>query len=208
MHQMLAEGFVLTGGRSSRFGSDKALHVVDGLPMALHVARALRTCTRSVTLVGDPGRHASLGLPVVPDRIADAGPLGGIVTALSGAESPWILVVACDMPQLTAPPLQRLLRAASSSQAAAVLPRTPDLRIQPLCAAYSKHSYGPLRNALRSGIRKVMEAVERIAWEPLDYRDAGPFANVNRLTDLAGLGRNRPLSTSSRRRGARGRRGY
>ncbi len=187
MRPVLAEGYVLTGGKSSRFGADKALHPVAGRPMALHVADALRSCTRSVTVVGDPCRHAPLGLPVIPDRMAGAGPLAGIVTALASAGTPWILVAACDMPRLTAAPLRNLLRAALASDAAALLPRTPDRRLQPLCAAYSKQAYGPLSNALQTGTRKVMDAVEQVAWEALDVSDGRPFANVNRLADLAAL---------------------
>lgn len=190
---MVAEGYVLTGGKSSRFGADKALHAVDGRPMALHVVDALRSCTQSVTVVGDPDRHAPLGLPVIPDRIAGAGPLAGIVTALASAGTSWIIVAACDMPRLTAAPLRQLLRAAFASEAAAVLPRTPDRRLQPLCAAYSKEAYRPLSKALQGGVWKVIDAVEQISWEPLDLSDGRPFANVNRLADLAALDRARPI---------------
>ena len=37
-----APGFILAGGRSSRFGAEKACHPVEGIPMALRVAAAMR----------------------------------------------------------------------------------------------------------------------------------------------------------------------
>lgn len=188
MRWMRVEGYVLIGGRSSRFGSDKALYTVNGRAMALHVADALRGIADSVTLVGDPGRYGLLGLPVVPDRFPGAGPLGGIVTALANASSPWILVVACDMPKLSDAPLASLLDPAARSNVRAVLPRTRDGRLQPLCAAYARTALGPLADALHSGTRKVMEAVQTVPWRAIEMGDSAPFVNINRPSDLIGLG--------------------
>lgn len=187
MRWMRVEGYVLIGGRSSRFGSDKALHNVRGRAMALHVADALLDLAESVTLVGDPTRYGPLGLDVIPDRFPGAGPLGGIVTALAEASSPWILVAACDMPRLSPGPLASLLDPAARSEVRAVVPRTPDGRLQPLCAAYAKSAFGPLATALEGGTRKVMEAVRTLEWREIEMDDAAPFANVNRPIDLADL---------------------
>ncbi len=155
--------------------------------MALHVADALRELAVPVTLVGDPDKYRSLGLPVIPDQISGAGPLGGIVAALANAGSPWILIVACDMPKLSAAPLASLLDLAVRSNVRAILPRTPDGRLQPLCAAYSKTALDPLASALRGGTRKVTEAIQNISWRALDMDDATPFVNVNRPSDLTAL---------------------
>lgn len=187
MRAMRVEGYVLTGGRSSRFGSDKALHLVGGRAMALHVADALRSLADPVTLVGDPDRYGSLGLPVIPDQMAGAGPLAGIVSALANASTPWVLVAACDMPKLSAAPLASLLAAAVQSNVWAVLPRTPDGRLQPLCAAYAKAALDPLSSALQGGTRKVTDAIQSLSWRALDMDDASPFANVNRRSDLTAL---------------------
>ncbi len=182
-----AEGFILTGGQSSRFGSDKALHHFRGRPMAMHVAAALRSCTTTVTVVGDPGRHAALGLPVIQDQAPGMGPLAGIVTALRTARTRWALIAACDMPFLTPEPLSQLLAAAAQSSSAAVVARTPDRRLQPLCAAYAKPACEPFAAALRNGSRKVMDAVQLVAWEALDLADGRPLTNINRLGDISSL---------------------
>lgn len=157
--------------------------------MALHVVHALGELASRVTLVGDPARHGSLGLPIIPDVTPGAGPLGGIVTALSDAERPWVLIVACDLPNLSAGPLAPLLEIASDSDLRAVLPRTPDGRLQPLCAAYAKEALGPLETALRNGTRKVTDALRGLPWRAVDVEDAAPFTNVNRPSDLETLRR-------------------
>ena len=191
MRAVRVDGYVLTGGLSSRFGSDKALHVVGGQAMALQVAHALGELASRVTLVGDPARHGALGLRVIPDVIPGAGPLGGIVAALADAERQWILIVACDLPNVSAAPLETLLRFASDSDVRAVVPRTPDGRLQPLCAAYAKEAQGPLEAALRNGTRKVTDALRDLHWRAVDMEDAGPFTNVNRPSDLESLRRTR-----------------
>lgn len=185
MSSVQAEGFILTGGLSSRFGSDKALYPFRGRPMATHVAAALRPCTTTVTLVGDPARHAALGLPVVKDQVPGMGPLAGIVTALRTARTRWTLIVACDMPFLTPKPLSQLLAAAARSSSSAIVARTPDRHLQPLCAAYAKPAREPFAAALHNGSRKVMDAVRLVAWEALDLADGRPLTNINRLEDLA-----------------------
>ena len=180
-------GYVLTGGRSSRFGSDKALYRFRGKPMALWVAEAVLTHVPSVTLVGNPDLHSSLGIPVIPDQLPGAGPLGGIVAALTHANCQWCLIAACDMPMVARAPLAALIGKTAGSNGKAILPRTPDGRVQPLCAIYSTLALAPLEDALLSGVRKVTEALEGLDWEAFDVDSPTPFANINQVRDMQSL---------------------
>ncbi len=182
-----AEAFILVGGHSSRFGSDKALFEIDGRAMVLHVADALRPHLATVTLVGQSTEYQDLGFPLIPDTVAGAGPLGGIVSALQHASAPRCLVVGCDMPLLASAPLALLLKEATSADVEAVIPRTPDGRLQPLCAVYAKRAQGPLSRALRAGERKITDALEWVNWKPLPVDDPTPFSNINRMSDLKSL---------------------
>ena len=101
-------GWVLTGGRSSRMGRDKALIELEGRPLALRVADSIAGVCGTVTLVGDPANYGPLGLPGVPDLHPDQGPLAGIEAALSATEADWNLIVACDMPALNPASLEAL----------------------------------------------------------------------------------------------------
>ena len=181
------EGYVLAGGNSSRFGSDKATHPVDGKPMALWVAEALSRYAAPITLVGTRELHAGLGLPLIQDSVVGAGPLAGIVTALANAHKPWCLIAACDMPWLGSAPLDSLVRKAGRATSQAILVQTPDGRVQPLCALYARAAHEPLNRALGMGIRKVTDALDGIAWEVLKVNDSPPFTNVNRVKDLTAL---------------------
>ena len=181
------EGYVLAGGKSSRFGPDKATHLVEGKPMAHWVAEALSRYASPITLVGKRELHAGLGLPLIQDCVVGAGPLAGIVTALANAHKPWCLIAACDMPRLDLAPLDALVRMAGRTKSQAILIQTPDGQVQPLCALYARAAHEPLNRALSKGVRKVTDALNGISWEVLEVSDTPAFTNVNRPEDLATL---------------------
>lgn len=156
--------------------------------MALQVAEALAGRLRAVTLVGDPDLYAVLGMPVIADRIERAGPLAGIVAALHHSPQRWCIVAACDMPFVSAGLVDQLLGAAGGDSVDAIVPQTPDGRLQPLFAAYAKSGLAPLEHALLRGTRKVTDALECVSWAKLPVDDARPFANVNRPSDLSATG--------------------
>ncbi|MDT7533497.1 molybdenum cofactor guanylyltransferase [Sphingobium sp. SA2] len=88
-------GAVLAGGRSSRFGSDKALaQMPDGRTLIDHAIAGLTPHVAQVVICGRAG-----GLP---DRPApDMGPLGGLNAALHHAQNhgfAGVLTTGCDMP--------------------------------------------------------------------------------------------------------------
>ncbi len=75
-------GAVIAGGRSRRFGSDKALAQVGGAMLLDHIVAALRPQVDELIICG---RHWPR-LRSVPDRpCSDLGPLGGISAALHDA---------------------------------------------------------------------------------------------------------------------------
>jgi molybdopterin-guanine dinucleotide biosynthesis protein A len=184
-------GYVLTGGRSSRFGRNKAFVDVDGRPMAVHVAERIRSVIDSVALVGPATAYADLGLRVIEDSVDGFGPVAGILAAVEDSAAPWVLVVACDLPNIRPQFLEMLFRRAESSSVDAVIPLATDGRKQPLCAVYSKSMVEPLRQAVKGGVAKVTTAISGAALAyllPSEYATLDPsgemLLNVNRPDDL------------------------
>lgn len=167
------------GGKSSRMGRDKALLPFHGGTLAGHVAAAAAGAAGSVALIGDPQKYGCLGYPVYPDRTPGAGPLGGIETALVLTAAEWNLVLACDMPAVSAGFLRSLLEAAESSGQDVLLPAGPSGRPEPLCAVYHRRCRAALRSALDSGIRKVVEACAGLRTATLTVADPACFENLN-----------------------------
>jgi molybdopterin-guanine dinucleotide biosynthesis protein A len=172
-------------------GEDKASLVVDGERLASRVAGVLQAVA-DLTIVasGDGRRLMWLGLPQVADIEQGEGPLAGLVPGLEAATTPYVAVVAVDMPNASAPVFRLLAERASGHDAA--VPRTED-GVQPLHAVYATAAAARLRASFEGGVRSVRQAlgaldlvvVEPAEWSGVD--PAGRFAvNINRPGDLPG----------------------
>ncbi|MEX2262592.1 MAG: molybdenum cofactor guanylyltransferase [Bryobacteraceae bacterium] len=171
-------GFVLVGGRSSRMGRDKALLRYKETTLVKHVAHVVLEAAGSVVLVGRPERYGDLQLPVIADTWEDAGPLGGIHAALKSTTAEWNLIVACDMPALTAPFLRGLL-AGLEAAPDILMPVGPSGKPEPLCAVYHRRSFAAMDAALQKGLRRITEAIAGLVVRYQPCADGSPFANLN-----------------------------
>jgi molybdopterin-guanine dinucleotide biosynthesis protein A len=128
---------ILAGGRASRFGGrDKSALVIEGQPILDRQLAALARVADDVMLVVSEETPAPRAdVRVVRDRVTASGPLGGLDAALAAARHDAIVLLACDMPFVTARLLGHLL--ALTPDADAVVPRT-ERGYHPLCAAYTR----------------------------------------------------------------------
>lgn len=103
---------ILAGGQSRRMGTDKALlRLVPGGPTLVErTIAAVGAVAAETFLVANDRRLDALGhgLRTVPDAFPGTGALGGIYSAVAAARHTHCLVVACDMPFLSAPLLMAL----------------------------------------------------------------------------------------------------
>ena len=176
---MRCAGFVLAGGRSSRMGRDKALLPFQHRTLIEHIAAQVHQAAGSATLIGDPARYSHFGYPVIGDIFPGRGPLSGIHAALTASTAGWNLIVACDMPQLTAEFLTRLIERAASGSAHAVLPAGPGGLPEPLCAVYSRSIADTLTKALEHNIGKVTDALAGLEIDLWHVDDSRYFHNLN-----------------------------
>ena len=160
-------------------GRDKAQLPFRGGTLSAVIAGSVREAAGSVVLVGNPA------LGGIPDRYPGEGPLGGILTALQHTSSEWNLIVACDLPELTAPFLARLLDTAEFAGCDALLPHTAGGRPEPLCAVYRRGAKEALEESFRSGVRKVTLALEGLVVYPYEVSEVVQFQNVNTPEDWA-----------------------
>jgi molybdopterin-guanine dinucleotide biosynthesis protein A len=132
---MKTAGFVLTGGKSSRMGRDKALLPAGNSVMVEAVAGILSTVTDEVLLVGRPERYSGLAFKCLPDLRPGLGPLSGLETVLASRRADLNVVVACDLAGLRANWITGLLQAMKpESMCAAIVDGNG--KLQPLCAVY------------------------------------------------------------------------
>jgi molybdopterin-guanine dinucleotide biosynthesis protein A len=148
-------------------GRDKALLEIHGLPVVARLAELLASLTDEILISSD--RRASLelfGHPVIPDLFPGQGPLAGLHAAMTHTHRPLVLLLACDLPGLHAGLLRGLIRAATGFDA--VVPRTTDGRIHPLCAIYRRTCAGPAEDRLVRGENKMIAFLEdpalKVGW--------------------------------------------
>ena len=166
--------YILAGGASSRMGREKGLLEIGGEPLIIRTARLVEPLVTEVTFVGPAERYSALGLRAIADQPLRGReglqvvrtPLAGIATALNATKMPWNLILACDLPYLTAPWLDWLLARAIDSEAQIVMPRT-SRGLEPLTAVYRSECAAPIVAALDRGVRKVTDAMAEFRTEQL-----------------------------------------
>lgn len=172
-------------------GRSKASLRLDGESMLERQIRVLRSVTRRVAVVGGgPGYLDEFDVPVVPDAVANRGPLGGIYTALLESRTEFNLILGCDLPFVNRNLLACLVLRAIADGSDVTVPRSRDGRLQPLCAVYSRRALYAVRTRLAQGQNKLsgffpMVRCTLISWREL--ADAGvrasAFDNLNTPED-------------------------
>jgi molybdopterin-guanine dinucleotide biosynthesis protein A len=186
-------GVVLAGGRSLRFGTDKAFADLGGLSLVQRAAETLASAADSIGIVAnDVERHASSGLPVRPDLVPGIGPLGGLHTAVAWAREEGfrgVVVLATDMPFVPASLLEELIL--NLDRGVAVVPASCGPRgLEPLCAAYDVGCLPAIVAAVERGDRAAISFLPDIEIRRVDLtrvrKHGDPdlvFFNVNRAED-------------------------
>lgn len=103
-------GVVLAGGRSSRFGSDKFRHPVDGVEMGLRAVRCLSSCVDHVVVVGRHEVPDSFDATALFGAREGSGPLGALLDVADLVEGARLVVLPCDMPRMSTASMARLCR--------------------------------------------------------------------------------------------------
>jgi len=184
---------ILAGGHARRMdGCDKSHLRVSGRTILDRQLEALRGLVSRIWLVGN--RHSqtlAADVSVLADRVTDAGPLGGLDAALAAAGDEDVLLLACDMPNVTQPMLRHLISRRFGVDA--VVPRT-ERGYHPLCAVYAQSCRAPVRRRLETGSLRMQDLLSELRICAVDDVELAAFgggdrllANVNTRADLDAL---------------------
>jgi molybdopterin-guanine dinucleotide biosynthesis protein A len=141
-----------------------------------------------IIITNKPEDYAYLNLPMYGDIYLDKGPLGGFHSALSHATTPYILVVACDMPWLNRSLLEYMISIRETADI--IVPRWEKYP-EPLHAIYSQHCLEPITANLEADILKLTAFFGKVSLNFLDQKTivqfdptGQSFNNVNTPEDL------------------------
>lgn len=171
-------GVVLCGGASARMGADKASLELAGKPMALWVARALRSAGADPVVAQGGSPPAPLVAEL--DSSPRSGPLGGLIDALERHGD--VLVCPTDVPTVSVALLATLAQRASRGDALVALARAD--RIEPLIGCYRAAALPALRSGFASGARGPSAVLLDIEFVTVPAASADVL-NVNSAADLA-----------------------
>ena len=184
-------GMVIAGGRSTRFGGEKAVARFQGRPLLSWAVERLSAVSAEVAVNARPETEtaalaAAEGLQVLHDASGDPdGPLAGVKAGLAWAQTGGASALAvspCDAPLLPADLFVRLLQAADGGAAMAVT----DEGRQPLCAVWPVSALPVLTDALKDGAHPpTWRMLEEIGARKVRFDDPAAFANVNTREELA-----------------------
>jgi len=177
---MTLAALILAGGRSQRMGQDKALLPIDGVPLLRRTWEVAHTLTADVGIVTPHRDRYQPHLPAAarwieespaPANSPPAGPLVAFAQALPQLKADWVLLLACDLPNLHPDPLQRWCQSLPQLPPAAIayVPQTPQ-GWEPLCGFYHRTCLPTLQAYLTTGQRSFQ------AW--LDQSEVVSIPNV------------------------------
>ena len=182
-------GVILAGGKSSRYGRNKALEQINGIRLIEKVIDLIRPVFhRLIIITNTPHEYEYLQLPMYEDLIKGLGPLGGIYTGLQAIVDEAGFFVACDMPFLNIDLIRHQVRVWDDFDA--VVPRI-DWKIETLHTLYGKQCLFPIKELIDMGECQILQLMHKIRVRYVDedeVRGFDPqlrsFFNINRPQDL------------------------
>ena len=175
-------GAVLTGGASSRFGSDKTVARLGDRTFVDRVATALADAgCAPVAAVG--GAAPPPALVAVPDEHPGEGPLGGLLAALRWSPAELVVIVAADLPLLDDLTVLALVDRAVRCPGVVAVARAEG-RLQPTCACWPTSLAGAVADRFAGGERSIARVLDTLPIEPVDV-PARVVADVDTPADLA-----------------------
>lgn len=173
-------GLVLMGGQSTRMGQDKSGLVYHDKPQREHLTDLLTPFCDRVFWSVNQAQYAAL---TYPDRLLDtypqAGPLGGILTALTTYPTAAWLVVPCDLPNLNAQTLGTLVAGRDASAVGTAFWDSDHSGPEPLVSIWEPRAGTLLRAFFSAGKLSPRRFLMQHGVHCLEGYDANSFANVN-----------------------------
>lgn len=178
---------ILAGGKSSRMGREKAFLSYHGMTFLDKLILEFSDFREILVSVDKRENHPEIPYPMVEDIYPDAGPMGGIYSALSRCRSDALLVIPCDVPLFSQSLFDRLMESWEKGTDAVILV-TEDGRKHPLCGIYHKSCLSVLKTCLERKERKMMLALKQLHVTYLQAgEDSWRLRNINTPGDYRTL---------------------
>lgn len=186
-HLMQYGVVILAGGKSTRMGTPKYRLRAGGLSFLDRLVYELGGFSELLVSVDDERKHADIRYPMVSDKAAGCGPMGGICVALEECISDALVTVPCDVPYFSKAMAERLC-AELDDMADAVVAVTEDGREHPLCGVYKKSCLDVFVQCIGQRDYKMLDALAKLRVKYCHVgKDSWRLYNVNTPEDFAAV---------------------
>jgi len=191
---------LLVGGNSTRMGEDKSLLIFEPGSDPLYKAqieKLRQLSSHPILLSVRPGQDFSDLNPdveIVPDHVADQGPLGALAACLEKTTAEHLLMLAVDLPQISVAFLQELISDARKA-GQGVVPRLNG-HWEPLAAVYPRSILPQAQKHLAANQLSLQKLIDeavadgKMIGRDITVREKPLFSNLNTPEDLESLKQN------------------
>ncbi len=183
---MQINAIILAGGKSKRMGTDKAIIPFKGSTLLEYSVKLWQPLFKSIIISSNNPAHKIQDCTIIPDKIPDCGPIGGIYSCLEASDTDWNFVISVDSPFVSRELVSLLISEIGDYNA--VIPVHPNGK-EPLIGLYHKNAAVQLKTQIKEGNFKMLFLLEKLNVNFVDAQsqvDENPllFKNLNRPEDL------------------------
>ena len=173
------QGLVLSGGKSTRMGTDKGLLQYHGETQRRYLHGLLSSFCKDVFVSCNEDQAKEETLPFIKDAFLGLGPLSGILSAFQqNVNSAW-LAIACDLPYLDADTIQYLIDHRNPAKMATCFMDSEGKFPEPLITIWEPKAYSVLLQFLSLGYSCPRKALINSDVEMLTAPNVFAFKNIN-----------------------------
>ena len=196
--QHFVTGIILSGGKSTRMGENKAFIELEGVPIVRRIYTLFKELFQEVIIVtNQPELFKNFDSKISSDLIPNQGALGGLYTGLYFSTFQYSFCVACDMPFIKKALVQYIINHIEGEDV--IVPRTED-GLQPLHAIYSKNCLDPIKIIMEQGKYKIIDFYNQVNVKIVEEKEftvldplRESFINVNTPDELHSIIKGRTL---------------
>lgn len=188
---------ILAGGQSSRMGTDKALIEINGVPFLTRLCLIASQCVDRVYVVTSWPQKYENTIPsecillqefFLPGETKTQGPLVAFAGAMERVEAEWILLLACDLPNLEKSEINKWIEYLPdiAPEAIAALPKHTK-GWEPLCGFYRRACLPLLTDFIARGGRSFQNWLALHLVVQLPIKNFQTLFNCNTPADLRKL---------------------
>jgi molybdopterin-guanine dinucleotide biosynthesis protein A len=178
-------GYILAGGKSNRMGTDKALLLVQDVPMLKRMIRLIGPFCKTILISGQNADYIDFNIEMVPDLYTGCGPISGIISSLKHSSTEWNLLVGVDVPFINEELIQYLI--SQIGQYDCIVPEHEG-GVEPLIGLYNRQILPIIEEMISKGDYKLMRLLAKLNTRYVDCNNLVKqfprlFFNINRPGD-------------------------